>query len=104
MYGKNVWGRDPRYPDRHYVKACVARPYGANEVQDMYEYQLVRSILKEDKHYVETGICFVPLEDTTLPVFICNGGMMLFDTQEEKNKFIWSLLDDWRKANNGGDE
>ena len=29
---------------------------------------------------------------------------MLFDTQEEKNKFIWSLLDDWRKANNGGDE
>ena len=104
MYGKNVWGRDQRYPDRHYVKACVARPYGANEVQDMYEYQLVRSILKEDKHYVETGNCFVPLEDTTLPVFICYGGMMLFDTQEEKNKFIWSLLDDWRKANNGGDE
>lgn len=29
---------------------------------------------------------------------------MLFDTQEEKNMFIWSMLDDWRKANKGGDE
>lgn len=25
---------------------------------------------------------------------------MLFDTQEEKNKFLQSQLDDWRKENN----
>lgn len=100
MRSKKVWGRDPRYPNRHYVKACVAKPYGADEIADIYEYQMASRILKDDKRYVETGNCFVPLEDPTLPVFFCYGGMMLFDTQEEKNKFIQSQLDDWRKENN----
>ncbi len=73
--------------NRRYVKSC-GEGKGPNSIADIFEFGLCKNILREDEKYKETMMAFIPKTDFSLPVFLHEGGLLLFVNESEKIAFI----------------
>lgn len=71
----------------HFIRSC-GEGKGPNSIPDWLEFQIAKRILEKDKSYKHIGNYYIPKNDDTLPVYGEYSGRILFNTQEEKLKFI----------------
>lgn len=70
-----------------YIRSC-GEGKGPNAIPDWLEFQIAKQILENDKSYKLIGSYYIPKYDNTLPVYGEYSGRLVFNTQEEKIKFI----------------
>jgi len=80
---------------QHYVESC-GEGKGPNSVNDYYEFNLVKELIKSDPKYCSVSegkwdFYLIPKDDFTLPVYGFMG-KLYFESQEEKVSFIKEKL------------
>lgn len=70
-----------------YMRSC-GEGKGPNSIPDWLEFQIAKQILEKDESYQFIGNYYIPKNDYTLPVYGGYSGRLVFETQNEKLKFI----------------
>jgi hypothetical protein len=76
--------------DNNYVRSC-GNGIGTNMIPNYLEVQIALAVLQNDDRYERIGEYMIPKFDITLPILGEYTGIMSFNSDEDKRKFIDSL-------------